>query len=322
MKSHIRKMPVSQQAAFGRLLVIVLPASLVFTYIAKFLSSDGLRRDAIAELMSLSDRAALEEQQAQRVLVQYVNAATQSQSSCSDHERQLLFRAGGVLGGGGDFLLRSGWGEVADCCQWKGIACDASGSVKSLSLPRSQLVGTLPTELGALPRLSSLDLNENPRLSGTLPSSAAAGLPGSLTHIYAFGCRRLSGTLPAALGGEKALEELELSACKLSGSLPSEIGQASTLRYVFLESNRLSGVVPPSLSRLRHLRELELSHNRLSGSVPRSVVRLPLEHLDFSDNTPGLRGVPTRAPKQGCSGGSERYLRGGNAAGAVGPGAK
>ena len=38
-----------------------------------------------------------------------------------------------------------------------------------------------------------------------------------------------------------------------------------------------------------------------------------LEHLDVGKN-PRLRGVPAQAPKQGCSGGAERYLRGGGVA--------
>lgn len=163
-----------------------------------------------------------------------------------------------------------------------------------------------------------------PPAAGTLFNSA-----GRLSHFYAYGARRLSGTLPASLCDARLLQELELSSCRLSGTLPTmgtgaasrsagdtgstrSLGSGmSSLRYLFLEANRISGVVPPSLANLHRLRELELSHNRLSGSVPRGVTRLRLDHLDFADNAPSLKGVPTSAPKQGCSGGSAKYLRAG-----------
>ena len=152
-------------------------------------------------------------------------------------------------------------------------------------------------------------------MSGTLPATLFSDAS-RLSHLYAFGARRLSGTLPSAIGDARSLQELELSSCHLSGSLPPEIGArgaSSALRYVFLESNRLSGIVPPSLGKLRRIRELELSHNRLSGSVPRGVARMQIDHLDFEDNAPGMKGAPVSKPKQGCSGGSAKYMRAGGA---------
>ena len=140
----------------ARLLVIVLPTCLVLTWISKFLSSDSLRRDAMAELYDISDRGAVVESQSQRTVIKYVSSV--SSPACSDFERKLLFRAGASMGGE-SFVLRSGWGEVADCCEWKGVGCDDSG-VRRLALPKYGLKGTLPTELGMLSRLSSIDINE------------------------------------------------------------------------------------------------------------------------------------------------------------------
>ena len=72
-----------------------------------------------------------------------------------------------------------------------------------------------------------------------------------------------------------------------------------------------SGSIPSSLGSLRRLRELELSHNRFSGSLPARVAHwgISLEHFDLAKN-PRLTGVPKQQPKQGCSGGAEKYLRG------------
>lgn len=347
-------------SAFARLLVVVLPASLVLTMISKLIFSDSLRREAIAELYEISDRAAAE---APHVINYYVSAASSSSSddgsssstgaTCSDMERAALMRSGAKLAGAhADFLSKSGWGEVADCCRWKGVGCagdgrrGSRGSVTSLSLARNALHGTLPTELARLPALTTLDVNENPNLSGTLPAALLASK--TLTHLYAFGAA-LSGTLPAAIGGgagaggsgggttniadgatgfdassssssnagsgergwsTSLLQELELSSCKLSGTLPPSLGSASSLRYVFLEANRLSGSLPPSLGQLRRLKELELSKNRLSGTVPPRVKHLHLEHFDVANNNPALKGAPVAAAKGACSGGADKYLRG------------
>lgn len=137
---------------------------------------------------------------------------------------------------------------------------------------------------------------------------AELGRLSSLAQLYAFGSS-LSGTLPKELFELKRLQEIELSHCRLTGTLPSEISHARSLRYIFLESNQISGSLPPSLASLRGLREIEISDNRLSGSVPKSVASMRLDHLDVSRN-PNLEGGATLKPKQGCSGGGERYLRG------------
>lgn len=295
---------------FARLLVFTLPLTLLLTFALKQYEYPRLRRQAMDALTADSDAAAQREDL--HIINTYTTVASEDTPRCSQAERAALFRAGVKLAGdnASRWLLDSGWGESADCCEWRGVGCGARGGVTRLTLAREGLRGTVPTEIfaGALDALASVDLNDNPRLSGTLPAAAFSS-SSRLTHLYAYGCSRLSGTLPAQLGAAAALQELELSACRLSGTLPPGLGAMASLRFVFLEHNRLSGSVPPSLSRLRQLRELELSHNRLEGSLPARVARMHLDHLDVEDN-PRLSGAPRQAPKQGCSGGGDRYLRG------------
>ena len=304
--------------SFARLLVVILPACLVFTWISKFVASDALRREAIADLYEASERAAAA---APNVVSYYVSGGVQGGgvdgggSLCSDAERTALMRAGSKLSQ--HFMSTSGWGEAADCCRWRGVGCASVGGgsqkITSLNLARQALRGTLPTELASLSSLTTIDLNENPSLSGTLPSQLFSAAS-KLTHFYAFGAA-LSGTLPpsigaSAYGGASVLQELELSECKVSGTLPTSLGAAPSLRYAFLEANRISGTLPSALANLRRLRELELSKNRLSGSVPLRVKQMHLEHFDVAQNSPLLRGAPSAAVKGGCSGGSDKYLRG------------
>ena len=300
-------MSAARKAAFGRMLVCVLPMTLLLAWISKEVELTALRRAAAERLYAASE----EEARTRPDVVQYGVWAASS-SGCSDMERKALFRAGAKMGGGSDWLLRSGWGEAADCCDWKGVSCAGGNGVSSLDLSHQGLKGMLASELATLPSLSRLDVNENPALSGTIPPQLLSS-GSKLTHVYAFGAA-ISGTLPFyEKSASHTLQELEFSSCKLSGTLPSALGLVGSLRHIFLESNRLSGSIPSSLASLRRLRELELSSNRLSGSVPGRVAHMPLEHLDLARNNQALRGVPQQAPKQGCSGGSERYLRGGSA---------
>lgn len=295
-------MRVEHNQRFGRILLIVLPASLCLAWLSKEYELTSLRRAAVDQITPASSYVS------NAVSIYGVPAAAQVSAPvagpiCSAAEREALARVADSLHG------QLNWGHAANCCEWKGVACTDGGEVRGLSLAGEGLHGTLPTQVGALRALATLDVNDNPRLSGTLPTELGAAL--RLTHVYAFGCSSLSGTLPSAL--PPSLQELELSRCRLSGTLPPQLGSLGSLRYAFLESNRISGVVPPSLARLRQLKELELSSNRLSGSVPRAVAAMALQHLDIKDNSPQLRGAPVQKPGHGCSGGTDRYLRGGQA---------
>ena len=52
--------------------------------------------------------------------------------------------------------------------EWHGVTTDANGRVTELRLSKNWLYGEMPTELGALVNLTTLDFNDN-RLSGGVP---------------------------------------------------------------------------------------------------------------------------------------------------------
>ena len=247
-----RRQHEKRMRAFAHLVVMLLPATMIIAWVAKMSELPSLRRAAIADLHKPTDEAAAA---ATPMVNHYFMTGASSAPICSNDERAWLLRVGIKLGGS-EWLLKSGWGAAADCCDWAGVSCGPRGGVGSLNLAKQGLAGTLPSQLGHLGSLTSLDLNENGALAGTIPSELFTG-PRRLTHFYAFGAA-VSGTLPAAaLGQARALQEFECSACRLSGTLPSAL--PTTLRYVFLESNRLSGSIPSHLASLGRLRELELS---------------------------------------------------------------
>jgi hypothetical protein len=133
-------------------------------------------------------------------------------------------------------------------------ACPATGTVytcnegsvstvsaSSMGLRVPQLV--LPSDVGRLSRLVSLDLGNN----------------------------SISGTIPASFGALSSLVTLRLGGNAFSGSIP--LLPLSALTTLVLSSNDLSGTLLPSLfTSLTRLRSFHVANNALSGSVPLALV--------------------------------------------------
>jgi hypothetical protein len=85
-----------------------------------------------------------------------------------------------------------------------------------LLLYNNQLVGTIPSSLGALTALKALWLDGN----------------------------NLNGTIPSSLGTLTVLNELRLQQNQLSGTIPSSLGALTALTHVRLYANQLVGQTP------------------------------------------------------------------------------
>lgn len=92
---------------------------------------------------------------------------------------------------------------------------------EALVLPHMALAGRVPTELGLLSHLTTLDLAHND-LSGTLPSEL-----GRLTRLRRVTLPRnsISGVVPSQLGMLTNLQTLSLHGNALRGALPREFGK-------------------------------------------------------------------------------------------------
>ncbi|MGB1250320.1 MAG: cohesin domain-containing protein [Candidatus Promineifilaceae bacterium] len=66
---------------------------------------------------------------------------------------------------GDNWLNKTDWLDTDTPCSWYGITC-ASGHVTEIALSGNQLTGTLPNELGSLPQLTTLQLDNNPLTAG------------------------------------------------------------------------------------------------------------------------------------------------------------
>lgn len=107
---------------------------------------------------------------------------------------------------------------------WYGISCSSKGSI-SISLEQNDLQGSLPTELGLLRSLETLEIWRN-GISGSLPSEI--GLLMKLQTLD-FHLTLIHSELPSEIGMLTELSKFSVSNAPLTGPIPSEIGNMSKL---------------------------------------------------------------------------------------------
>ena len=154
--------------------------------------------------------------------------------------------------------------------QWQGVYTDRSGRVTRLILPRNQLRGEIPPEIGDLVMLEELSLPEN-ELRGNIPPEI--GNLEQLTLLQ-LSANDLSDEIPPELGNLANLVRLDLWNNRLTGRIPPQLGSLSNLVKISLAENQLTGGIPPELSNLEHLGYLDLEHNQLTGEIPEDLGNL------------------------------------------------
>ncbi|KAF2290291.1 hypothetical protein GH714_008554 [Hevea brasiliensis] len=123
-------------------------------------------------------------------------------------------------------------------------------------LRENQVNGSIPSEIGNLKNLVTLD----------------------------FGVNLLSGPIPPAFGNLTKLKTLYLDSNKLDGLIPLEIGNLKSLYFLCFEYNNLVGPIP-SLNNLTQVRSLSFSHNHINGTIPPGIGSLKfLCHLNIQHN--------------------------------------
>ena len=126
------------------------------------------------------------------------------------------------------------------------------------------LSGTLPTQLGSLTELVHLSIDNIDDLSGTLPTQLGSrGL--SELHVVLVSHGKVSGTLPTQLTLTEVMS-LGLSMSGLSGPLPSEIGGMGLTTFG-VTSSAISGTLPSELGRLDKIYTLTLGPEHFGGLV-------------------------------------------------------
>ncbi|KAG2541049.1 hypothetical protein PVAP13_9NG599300 [Panicum virgatum] len=176
-------------------------------------------------------------------------------------------------------------------CSFHGTIPDELGSLPKLSymaLNSNQFSGKIPASLGNLSSLYWFDIADN-QMSGPLPISTSGGMGLDKllkTKHFHFNKNQLSGPIPDALfSPEMTLIHLLLDGNKFTGSIPDSLGLVSTLEVVRLDRNSLSGPVPSNLKNLTKVNELNLANNQLTGTLPDLTGMDALNYVDLSNNT-------------------------------------
>ncbi|KDP45891.1 hypothetical protein JCGZ_15451 [Jatropha curcas] len=170
-------------------------------------------------------------------------------------------------------------------CSWNGVTCTELGlqgtpdmfRVTSLALPNSQLLGSIPPDLGFVQHLKHLDLSNN-FLNGSLPFSF---FNSTELQVLSLSGNEISGELPETIGGMKSLKLLNLSDNALDGKVPKNLTTLQNLTFLSLRSNYFSGYVP---SGFNSVQVLDLSSNLLNGSLPFDFGGRTLNYLNLSYN--------------------------------------
>ncbi|KAL7242003.1 hypothetical protein ACSBR1_014561 [Camellia fascicularis] len=191
--------------------------------------------------------------------------------------------------------------------------------LQTLYLGDTNIIGSIPEEIGMLPKMEGLYLQYN-NLMGPIPATI---FNISTLQIIAFTQNQFSSKLPSSIGVPLPnLERLHLGENELSGIVPDSISNASKLVILVLSNNRFTGSIPGSLGNLRlldylylsgnnftceysssyelnfltslsscrQLRKLVISSNPLNGILPASIGNLSVSLDNIDDSYCGIRG--------------------------------
>ncbi|GKY98972.1 hypothetical protein MPSEU_000852900 [Mayamaea pseudoterrestris] len=149
------------------------------------------------------------------------------------------------------------------------IPSDIRESLATLiNLSQNSLSGPIPTALGLMTMLYTLQLNSN-RLSGSIPTQLAGCT--RLRFMDLANNPLLEGTIPSQIQEMTSLVTWTMHNTSISGALPSQLAQLTSLSSLDLSETRISGTLPTEFAQLPQLRILQFYKTNLSGSVPSQV---------------------------------------------------
>ncbi|KAL9160420.1 hypothetical protein ABFS82_08G198500 [Erythranthe guttata] len=193
--------------------------------------------------------------------------STNSLSLATDQSSLLVLKSQITLDPYG--IITTNWTNPSSVCSWIGVTCGAHNNrVTALNISFMNLSGTIPPQLGLLPKLEVLSLRNN-SFTGSIPSSLS-----NLTNLRVldFSFNFLEGDIPREFGMLQRLQTLSIQYNRLSGNIPSPVFNISTLKAIALSGNELSGNLPSDMcSNLPLLQGIYLSTNKMSGEIPSNL---------------------------------------------------
>ncbi|KAL2480013.1 putative LRR receptor-like serine/threonine-protein kinase [Abeliophyllum distichum] len=191
-------------------------------------------------------------------------------------------------------ILIKNWSVSTPVCVWIGVTCGLRHQrVTALDISSMNLSGNIPSQLGNLSFLVSINLSSN-YFYGSLPremiqlrrlqiidfrfNSFSGQIPswfGFLQNLRLLNLRNNSftGFIPPYLSNISTLQDLDLSVNSLQGKIPEDIGNLHNLKTLNLQYNRLTGLIPLTIFTISTLENLTLRRNNLSGNLPVDICR-------------------------------------------------
>ena len=172
---------------------------------------------------------------------------------------------------GTNWTNNTNWNTSAPVYQWYGVEMEGN-RVTSINLDYNNLIGTLPTQIGDLGALKTLNLSNNNQLTGSIPTEI-----GNLTalEILNFRSSQINGNLPIEIGNLTDLTSLMLHGNQLTGNIPTQLGNLTNLTHLNLSSNLFTGNIPSELGSLTNISYFDIEDNQLTGNIPSSIENLP-----------------------------------------------
>ncbi len=156
-------------------------------------------------------------------------------------------------------------------CMWFGVYCNVDGNaVDSIFYNRNNLSGSLPPGLAGLTNLRYLDIEEESELVGSIPPELGT-LP--VLEILNLIGNQLTGSIPPEIFGIPTLQQILLDLNPLTGSIPSGLG-ARNMGVVYLGNSGFTGSIPSDFGNLTNVVWLHLQGNRLTGAIPPGLSNL------------------------------------------------
>ncbi|BAT06190.1 Os08g0510101 [Oryza sativa Japonica Group] len=136
----------------------------------------------------------------------------------------------------------------------------------------------IPSALGDLPLLQTIQLEAMAGMYGPIPSSFAKLC--HLQFLFISGTS-ISGSIPDFLV-KTNLSALSITNSKLNGSIPESLSLLPNLRVIDLSGNMLTGSIPPGFP--GNSRFLILPNNQLTGEIPDDYGDGDIDTIDLSHN--------------------------------------